>query len=285
VLRPVYDAAEGQDGFVSLEVAPTLAHDTAATIAEARRLHAAVNRPNLMIKVPATLAGLPAIQQLIADGICVNVTLIFSLERYAAVKEAYLEGLEARHTAGKPLDKVASVASFFVSRVDVAVDALLEKLAQAHPTKAEHLKSLQGKVAVANSKLAYRQFEEVFAGARWEKLAAAGARVQRPLWASTSTKNPAYPDLIYVDTLIGPHTVNTMPPQTLKAFADHGTPARTVDQDLDGARADLAAVAAEGISLAQVTEELEADGVKKFADSFAQLLATIEEQRKQLLAA
>ena len=285
VLRPVYQAAKGHDGFVSLEVAPTLAHDTEATVAEARRLHAAVNRPNLMIKVPATLAGLPAIRQLIADGICVNVTLIFSLERYAAVKEAFLQGIEERVAAGKPVDKVASVASFFVSRVDVAVDALLDKKAQEEPGRAEHYKSLQGKVAVANSKLAYRQFEEFFAGPRWEKAAAAGARVQRPLWASTSTKNPAYPDLIYVDTLIGPHTVNTMPPQTLKAFADHGTPVRTVDTGLDEARADVAAVEAAGISLAQVTEDLEVDGVKKFADSFEQLLRTIETKRKQLIAA
>jgi transaldolase len=285
VLRPVYDAAKGQDGFVSLEVAPTLAHDTKATIAEARRLHAAVNRPNLMIKVPATLAGLPAIRQLITDGICINVTLIFSLERYAAVKQAYLQGIEERVAAGKPVDKIASVASFFVSRVDVAVDALLDKMAQQDPAKADYYKSLQGKVAVANSKLAYRQFEEVFAGPRWEKLAAAGAHVQRPLWASTSTKNPAYPDLIYVDTLIGPHTVNTMPPQTLKAFADHGTPTRTVDKELDQARADIAAVAAAGVSLEQVTEDLEVDGVKKFADSFEELLKTIDERRKQLIAA
>jgi transaldolase len=285
VLRPVYDAAGGHDGFVSLEVAPTLAHDTEGTIAEARRLHAAVNRPNLMIKVPATRAGLPAIRQLIADGICVNVTLIFSLDRYAAVKEAFMQGIDERVALGKPVDKVASVASFFVSRVDVAVDALLDKLAQQHPGEAKHLRSLQGKAAVANSKLAYRQFEEAFGTPRWQNLAAAGARVQRPLWASTSTKNPAYPDLIYVDTLIGPHTVNTMPPQTLQAFADHGTPQRTVDQGLDQARADLAALAAAGISLDQVTEELEADGVKKFADSFEQLLGTIDERRKQLMAA
>jgi transaldolase len=222
---------------------------------------------------------------LIADGICVNVTLIFSLERYAAVKEAYLQGIEECTAAGKPVDKIASVASFFVSRVDVAVDALLAKLAQEDPAQADLYNSLQGKVAVANSKLAYRQFEEIFSGPRWEKLAAAGARVQRPLWASTSTKNPAYPDLIYVDTLIGPDTVNTMPPQTLKAFADHGVPSRTVDQDIEAARAALAAVAAVGISLDQVTDELEADGVKKFGDSFEQLLATIEERRKQLIAA
>ncbi len=285
VLRGVYDAAGGHDGFVSLEVAPTLAHDTEATIAEARRLHAAVNRPNLMIKVPATKAGLPAIRQLIADGICVNVTLIFSLERYAEVKEAYIAGLEERAAEGKPVDKVASVASFFVSRVDVAIDAMLDTLAQEDTERADWYKSLRGKVAVANSKLAYVQFEEKFAGERWAQLTDKGARVQRPLWASTSTKNPAYPDLIYVDTLIGPHTVNTMPPQTLEAFLDHGTPLRTVDQHLDQARTDLAAVAAAGISLDKVTDDLEADGVKKFADSFEQLLNTIEERRKQLIAA
>ncbi len=285
VLRPVYDAAGGHDGCVSLEVAPDLAHDTAATIAEGRRLHAAVNRPNLMIKVPATKAGLPAIRQLIADGININVTLIFSLERYAAVKEAFLQGIEDRLAAGKPVDHVASVASFFVSRLDVNIDARLEKLAQQEPAQSAEYKALQGKAAVANSKLAYRQFEEVFSGPRWERLAAAGARVQRPLWASTSTKNPAYPDLIYVDTLIGPHTVNTMPPQTLKAFADHGTPARTVDQDLDGARAVLAALADVGIDLAAVTEELEADGVNKFAESFVQLLNTIQQRRLELAKA
>ena len=285
VLRPVYERAAGHDGFVSLEVAPTLAHDTEGTIAEARRLHAAVNRPNLMIKVPATLAGLPAIRQLIADGICVNVTLIFSLERYAAVKEAYMQGIDERVAAGKSVDKIASVASFFVSRVDVAIDSLLEKLAQQNSDQADHYRSLQGKAAVANSKLAYRQFETAFGTPHWGTLAAAGARVQRPLWASTSTKNPNYPDLIYVDTLIGPHTVNTMPPQTLQAFADHGTPARTVDQGIEQARADLAALAAAGISLDQVTDELEADGVKKFIDSFEQLLGTIEERRKQLAAA
>ena len=282
VLRGVYDVAEGHDGFVSLEVAPDLAHDTAATIAEGRRLHAAVNRPNLMIKVPATKAGLPAIRQLLADGININVTLIFSLERYAAVKEAFMAGLEDRLAAGKPVDKIASVASFFVSRVDVNIDARLDKLAQQDPANAARYEALHGQAAVANSKLAYRQFEEKFSGPRWEKLAAAGARVQRPLWASTSTKNPAYPDLIYVDTLIGPHTVNTMPPQTLTAFADHGTPARTIDQGMAEAEAQLAAIAAVGISLAEVTDELEADGVKKFAESFVQLLAAIETKRKEL---
>jgi len=233
------------------------------------------------VKTEAALA----IRQLIADGICVNVTLIFSLDRYAAVKEAFMQGIDERVALGKPVGKVASVASFFVSRVDVAVDALLDKLAQEQPDQADHLKGLRGKAAVANSKLAYRQFEEVFGSPRWQNLAAAGARVQRPLWASTSTKNPAYPDLIYVDTLIGPHTVNTMPPQTLQAFADHGTPQRTVDQGLEQAEADLRALAEAGISLDQVTEELEVDGVKKFADSFEQLLGTIEERRKEMIKA
>ncbi len=236
ILRPVYEAASGHDGFVSLEVSPDLAYETDATIAEARRLHGAVNRPNLMIKVPATKAGLPAIRQLIADGLNINVTLIFSLQRYAEVKEAYLQGLDDRRAKGQPVDKAASVASFFVSRVDVNVDARLERQAKENPDNADRYLDLRGKAAVANSKLAYQQFEAKFSGPRWEALTAAGARVQRPLWASTSTKNPAYPDLIYVDTLIGPHTVNTMPPQTLQAFADHGAVARTVDQGLDEAR-------------------------------------------------
>ncbi len=282
VLRPVYDANTGHDGFVSLEVAPDLAYDTDATVAEARRLHAAVQRPNLMVKVPATKAGIPAIRQLIADGININVTLIFSLERYADVKEAYLLGLEDRAKAGKPIDRIASVASFFVSRVDVNIDSRLDKLSAAHPADAVRYTALKGKAAVANAKLAYAQFEEKFAGPRWEALAGAGARVQRPLWASTSTKNPDYPDLIYVDTLIGPHTVNTMPPQTLEAFKDHGTPMRTVDHDLAGARGALAALAQAGIDMAAVTEELETDGVKKFADSFVDLLKTIDERRKEL---
>lgn len=282
VMRSVFDVNQGHDGFVSLEVAPDLAHDTAATIEEARRLHAAVNRPNLMIKVPATKAGVPAIRQLIADGININVTLIFSLDRYVEVKNAYIAGLTDRLNAGLPVDHVASVASFFVSRVDVNIDSRLEKLAAEQPDKALYFKSLQGKAAVANAKLAYAQFEKVFTGAQWEQLAAAGARVQRPLWASTSTKNPAYPDLIYVDPLIGPHTVNTIPPQTLDAFKDHGTPALTVSLELEEARRALHDLAVAGIEMDEVTSELEADGVKKFVDSFAELLAVIEERRKAL---
>lgn len=285
VLCGVYAASNGTDGFVSMEVAPDLAHDTAATIAEARRLHAAVERPNLMIKVPATAEGIPAIRQLIADGINVNVTLIFALERYAAVKDAYLAGLEERTAAGHEIAHVASVASFFVSRVDTNVDAALAKQAAANPARAAELLALQGKIAVANAKLAYRQFQHTFSGARWEALACAGAQVQRPLWASTSSKNPAYGDLIYVDNLIAPHTVNTMPPATLAAFRDHGTVAHTIDQDLDAAEAALVSLAAAGISLTQITAELEADGVKKFADSFTDLLKTIAQRRAEVVAA
>jgi transaldolase len=281
VLRPVYDRAQGHDGFVSLEVAPTLAYDTEATVAEARRLHGLVNRPNLMVKVPATQEGIDAIRRLIADGININVTLIFSLERYAAVKEAYMQGLEERVAAGKSVDHVASVASFFVSRVDSNVDARLEEIALDRPAKATKARALQSKAAVANAKLAYRQFEEKFAGARWQALADAGARVQRPLWASTSTKNPALPDLMYVDTLLGPHTVNTMPPATLDAFRDHGTVARTVDTGVDVAAADIAALEGLGVSMQQVTDELEREGVEKFAKSFAELLETIEARRAE----
>lgn len=285
VLRPVYDRAQGHDGFVSLEVAPTLAFDTDATIAEARRLHAAVGRPNLMIKVPATIEGIPAIRALIADGINVNVTLIFSLARYAEVKEAYVQGLEDRTAAGKPVERMASVASFFVSRVDVNVDGRLEALAAAHPERASSIRPLLGKAAVANAKLAYRQFEEFFVGSRWEALAAAGARVQRPLWASTSTKNPAYPDLIYVEPLIGPHTVNTMPPHTVEAFLDHGAVLRSIDVGVPEARAALDAIEQLGIRMDDVTAQLEAEGVQKFADSFVELLAAIEARRREFAAA
>ena len=283
VMRPVYEANQGHDGFVSLEVAPDLAYDTDATIAEARRLHAAVARPNLMIKVPATKAGIPAIRHLIAHGININVTLIFSLDRYAEVKEAFIQGLEDRLQSGRAIDRIASVASFFVSRVDVNIDSRLDKLIAQDAGKAAQYQALLGKAAVANAKLAYAQFEQKFAGERWERLAAVGARKQRPLWASTSTKNPAYFDLMYVDPLIGPHTVNTMPPQTLEAFQDHGTVARTVDQDIDESRQVLSGLARAGISIDEVTDELEAEGVKKFADSFVDLLNVIEDRRKTLV--
>lgn len=285
VMRPVYEARGGHDGFVSLEVAPDLAYDTEATVAEALRLHGMVDRPNLMVKVPATEPGLDAIRRLIAAGLNINVTLIFSLERYAAVKEAYIQGLEERFAAGQPVDRVASVASFFVSRVDTNVDARLEKIISAQPEQADRARALFGKAAVANAKLAYRQFQEVFAGPRWERLAAAGARVQRPLWASTSTKNPNYPTLMYVEPLIGPHTVNTMPPQTLDAVRERVTVERTVDRNVNADADALAQLADLGIDMKAVTDELEQEGVQKFADSFTDLLGAIAKRRAELSAA
>lgn len=285
VLRPVYEETDGEDGFVSLEVAPDLAYDTEATIAEAKRLHGLVSRPNLMIKVPATKEGIPAVRELIRSGININVTLIFSNERYGEVMEAYIQGLEDRRDAGQPVDRLASVASFFVSRLDASLEPRLEQLAKAYPDDADQYLALQGKIAAANAKVAYRQFEEKFAGERWKSLAAAGASVQRPLWASTGTKNPDYPDLLYVDGLIGPHTVNTMPPKTVEAFVDHGVVARTVDQNVGDAQRQLESIEAMGISLIEVTNALEEEGVAKFADSFVELLDSIEARRRELVAA
>jgi transaldolase len=270
LFRSVYDAADGRDGFVSLEVSPELAHDSEGTVAEARRLWAAVDRPNLMIKVPGTPAGLPAIERLLAEGMNVNVTLLFSVANHERVMEAFLRGVERRVDAGEPVERIASVASFFVSRVDSAVDAALEAVGT------ERALSLRGRAAVANAKLAYARFREAFSGPRWARLAAAGAQVQRPLWASTSTKNPAYRDVIYVEELIGPDTVNTMPLATVKAFADHGEVRRTVDADLEGARAHLAALAEQGIDMDGVTDELQRDGVEKFAASFRDLMRSVD---------
>lgn len=284
VLRPVYNRTDGQDGFVSIEVAPDLASDTKATVNEGRRLFKMVNRPNLMVKVPATEAGIDAIRQLISDGINVNVTLIFSLERYAAVQEAYIQGLEERVKQGKPIDSVASVASFFVSRVDANIDDRLNELAEANPDDAESLRALRGKAAIANAKLAYDSFQEIFSGERWQRLVQQGAKVQRPLWASTSTKDPAYSDVLYVESLIGPNTVNTLPPKTLKAFRDHGQAKRTVDQNVDEARQQLDAIRDAGIDMDEVTHELEREGVQKFADSYNSLLDSIEQQREQMVA-
>ncbi|MCB9422363.1 MAG: transaldolase [Ardenticatenaceae bacterium] len=273
MLRPVYDATDGVDGYVSLEVSPTLAHDTDGTIADARRLFAALGRPNIMIKVPATPAGMPAIRQLISEGINVNVTLIFSLASYDDVMEAYIAGLEANQSSD--LSRVASVASFFVSRVDSAVDKLLA---------AKGNQTLQGKIAIANAKAAYKRFQQTFAGPRWEALAARGARGQRPLWASTSTKNPAYPDTLYIDELIGPHTVNTIPPDTLTAFNDHGTVAETLTMGVDEALAQLAQLAEMGVDLTAVTQKLQDDGVAAFAQSFESLLASVAQKQQALLA-
>jgi transaldolase len=266
LLRPVYDRTGGQDGYVSLEVSPHLAHDTAGTIADARRLFAALGRPNVMIKVPATPAGIPAIRELIGAGLNINVTLIFALSAYDAVMAAYLDGLEAWIAQGGDPRRVASVASFFVSRVDAAVDRLLT----GHPEE----EALRGKAAIANARLAYVRFQQTFAGPRWEALAARGACVQRPLWASTSTKHtPYHPATIYVDTLIGPHTVNTMPPATLDAFRGEGPVAQTVTEGVPEAKAHLAHLAALGIDMDKVTAALLADGVRGFAESFDKLLA------------
>ena len=279
VLRPAYDRTEGVDGRVSLEVSPTLAYDTAGTIAEARRLHGEVGRPNLFIKVPATREGLPAISTLIGEGISVNVTLIFGLRRYGEVMDAYLSGLETLARAGRPLAPVASVASFFVSRVDTLVDKRLEeRIAASDPAEQAVLRELLGKAAVANARLAYHQFQETVGGARFGALRAKGAHVQRPLWASTSTNNPAYRDVLYVEDLIGPDTVNTMPLPTLDAFRDHGRVGDTLTEDLDGQRAVFARLAALGIDMEQVAQPLEDEGVKSFAASFEQLAETIEER-------
>ena len=277
VFRPIFEMTGGNDGFVSLEVAPDLAHDTDGTVAEARRLWAAVCRPNLMIKVPGTAEGLPAVTRLIAEGINVNVTLLFSVEVYRGVIAAYVRGLEQRAEAGRPLDAVRSVASFFVSRVDTEVDKRLEAKIAATPDAAARgrLEGLLGKAAVANAVLAYQAYEAGFTAPEVRALMGKGAAVQRPLWASTSSKNPRYSDTLYVDSLIGPDVVNTVPPATLRAFQDHGRPVRTIDADVAGARGHLAALAAEGIDLRDVTDALEADGVRKFVDSFTSLLATI----------
>jgi len=275
LLRPIYDRTAGVDGYVSLEVSPTLAYDTENTIAAARRLFAVLNRPNVLIKVPATAEGFPAIETLIGEGINVNVTLMFSLAQYDAVAYAYLAGLEQLADAGGDLSKVASVASFFVSRVDTAVDRALE----AHPQAA----ALRGKIAIANAKMAYARFKEIFKGERWERLQAQGARVQRPLWASTSTKNPDYPDTMYVDHLIGPHTVNTMPPKTLEAVLDHGAVALTLEKDVEEASAQVARLFEVGVDLGAITKKLLVDGIDAFAKSFKDLLEGIAAKQEQLL--
>jgi transaldolase len=268
VLRPVYDRLDGADGYVSLEVSPRLAHDTAGTAAAAERLFAAVGRPNVMIKIPATVEGLPAIADTIGKGINVNVTLLFDVDRYEAVANAYIEGLERLAAAGKPLDRVASVASFFVSRVDTMVDAQL----------GEERANLRGKAAIANAKLAYERFERVFSGERFAALRARGARVQRVLWASTSTKNPAYPDTMYVDPLIGPDTVNTVPPQTLDAIRARATARVSIRDGLQEAHALMRSLAAAGIDVKAGAARLEQEGVASFAKSFDDLLASIEKK-------
>jgi transaldolase len=277
LLRPVWDEGSGQDGYVSLEVDPTLAYDTEATTAEAIRLHKAVDKPNLFVKIPATKPGLPAIEDMIAKGKSINVTLIFSLERYEEVARAYIRGLERLVAGGGDPSTVASVASFFVSRVDTETDKRLDEMG-GHDR-------LKGKLAIANAKLAYERYKELFSGEKWDFLVSKGATAQRPLWASTSTKNPEYRDVMYVEELIGPMTVNTMPEETIQAFQDHGKAALTLEQGIDEAEKVFADLAQAGIDYDDVTETLEREGVEKFADSFAELLEGIRAKSGELVPA
>jgi transaldolase len=276
LFRPVWDEGQGQDGYVSMEVDPLLAHDTEATIEEAQRFHEWVDRPNLHVKIPATKEGLPAIEEMIARGRNINVTLTFGLERYAEVAEAYIRGLERLVAGGGDPTRVASVASFFVSRVDTEADRRLDEV--GHP-------ELKGKLAIANAKLAYQRYQEIFRGARWDALAAKGATKQRCLWASTSTKNPEYRDVMYIEELIGPETVNTMPKETIEAFQDHGQVELALERGLDEARALFRKLAEIGVDYDDVTKTLEREGVEKFSDSFRELMEGIEEKRKQLAPA
>lgn len=280
LFRPVFDHAGGRDGFVSLEVSPHLAHDTAGTIIEARRLWNRVNRPNILIKVPGTWEGLPAIRQLIGEGININVTLLFGILRYRAVAEAYIDGLEEVAAQKRPLNTVVSVASFFLSRIDVLIDSMLEKkLAEGSPVT-DFAGLLRGEVAIASAKIAYQMWKENFAGQRFLRLAAGGANPQRVLWASTSTKNPAYSDLKYVEALIGPETVNTVPLETLNAYRNHGNPARRLEESVEAARQCLKRLAEVGIDLNAITQQLEDEGVEKFVKPFDKLMRTLAEKCK-----
>jgi transaldolase len=277
LLRPVWDGGAGQDGYVSIEVDPNLAYDTEGTIAEAQRLHELVDRPNCFVKIPATEPGLPAIEEMIARGRSINVTLIFSLQRYAEVVEAFQRGLERLVASGGDPGPVASVASFFVSRVDTEADKRLDELGASD--------ELKGKLAIANAKLAYQRYQELHSGERWEALAAKGARTQRCLWASTSTKNPAYRDVMYVEELIGPQTVDTMPEETIRAFQDHGEVALTLERDIDEAHRVFERIAEVGVDYDDVVAVLEKEGVDKFSDSFKELLEGVRAKRGELVSA
>jgi transaldolase len=282
--RQLFEATDGRYGFVSFEVSPRLARDTPGTIKEARRLWAALNRPNVFIKVPATNEGLPAIQQLISEGINVNVTLLFGLERYREVTEAYIAGLEQRAAAGKPIDRIASVASFFLSRIDLLVDPLLEETMKQGGKLAEIAESLRGEVAIASAKIAYQIYKVIFSTERFQRLATQGAHPQPVLWASTSTKNPSYSDVKYVEALIGSDTINTLPRETLDAYRDHGDPASRLEQGVDKARKVLDMLPEVGIDLMKVTQQLEDEGVEKFVKPFDKLVKALEEKRKEALA-
>ena len=284
LLRPIYERTGGQDGFVSIEVSPYLAQDTEGTLIEVRRFWQSIERPNLMVKIPSTPAGVPAIRQALTEGININITLIFSLENYRQVAQAYLSALEERSARGQDISRIASVASFFVSRVDVLVDHLLAKQIKANtdPAKLQQLSALQGNAAIANARLAYQEFGRLFSGPRFATLKQHGARVQRPLWASTSTKNPAYRDVLYVEELIGPQTVNTMPLTTIDSFREHGRVRLSLEQHLAEAQAELAALEQAGIHYSQVTRQLQEEGVQKFIDSFQKLFACIDKKRQVL---
>jgi transaldolase len=286
LLRPIYDRTEGKDGYVSLEVSPELAHDTEGTINEAARFWKMVNRPNLMIKIPATPEGIPAVYETLRNGINVNITLIFSIESYRAVTDAYLRALEERNGEGHDISSLASVASFFVSRVDTLVDKLLDDKIKATSDAAEqqHLKSLEGKAAIDNARLVYQDFEKIFGTPRFESLKHAGAHVQRPLWASTSTKNPAYRDVLYAEDLIGPDTVDTMPLETINNFRDHGQVRYSIGDNIPAAHQTFEELEKLGIAYKQVTQQLLDEGVQKFADSFHQLFKGID-GKKQAIAA
>jgi transaldolase/glucose-6-phosphate isomerase len=282
LFQPVFERTKGADGYVSIEVAPKMARDTKASIAEAQRLWKAIDRPNLMVKIPATKEGIPAIEESIASGVNINITLIFSLDRYNEVMDAYLRGLSRRVKAGQDVSRIASVASFFVSRVDTAVDKLLEaKIAQA-PQEKSTLEPLLGKAGIANAKMAYQRFLKKFAAAPFTELAKQGARRQRPLWASTSTKNPRYPDTYYVEALLGPDTVDTLPPATIVAYLDHGKPEVRIDKDVGEAEAVLAKLATVGVDMADVTQKLEEEGVASFSKSFDSLIAAVARRHQTL---
>jgi transaldolase len=284
LLRPIYDRTEGKDGYVSLEVSPDLANDTEGTIKEAARFWQIVDRPNLMIKIPATPAGIPAIYETLRSGINVNVTLIFSIQSYREVTDAYIRALEDRNGAGYDISTLASVASFFVSRVDTLVDKLLDDKIKASSDSAEHLKSLQGKAAIANARLVYQDFKGIFSTPRFESLKHAGAHVQRPLWASTSTKNPAYRDVLYAEELIGPDTVDTMPLETVEKFSDHGQVRASIEDDIPAAKHTMDELEKIGIHYNQVTQQLLDEGVQKFADSFHQLFKGIDGKKQAIEA-
>ena len=283
LFRPVYDRTGGEDGFISVEVSPDIAWDTDASIAEAHRLWTAIDRPNLMVKIPGTEAGLRAIRDCLAEGVNINITLLFSVDRYHQVMDAWFEAMERRVERGQPIDRLASVASFFVSRVDTKVDQRIgERLARVSDDERARLEALEGKIGIDNARIAFQAYEERFGGERFAALAEHGARPQKPLWASTSTKNPEYPDVYYVEALLAPGTVNTLPLETLEAYRDHGDPAVRIHEDLDGAHRRMAELAELGIDFQVVLEELEKEGVEKFSKAYHELLDTIEEKQRQV---